>query len=84
MCARVFIDGDQGATVPKKLGRLSGRRELSLVALPETLRKDAAAGAAAITDCDLAVRNLVLMLGLAGAAAERGEQDSFDFMDSAA
>jgi N-acetyl-gamma-glutamyl-phosphate reductase len=55
MSASVFIDGDQGTTGLKILERLSGRQDISLVILPEALRKDAAARAAAINDCDLAV-----------------------------
>lgn len=55
MSARVFVDGDQGTTGLKILERLSGRPDIRLVTLPEALRKDAAARAAAINDCDLAV-----------------------------
>lgn len=55
MRASVFIDGDQGTTGLEILARLSGRQDISLVTLPEALRKDAAARAAAINDCDVAV-----------------------------
>jgi len=55
MSANVFIDGDQGTTGLQILERLSSRPDIHLVTLPETLRKDAAARAAAINDCDLAV-----------------------------
>ena len=55
MSANVFIDGDQGTTGLQILARLSGRSDIKLVTLPEGLRKDAAARAAAINDCDVAV-----------------------------
>ncbi len=55
MSASVFIDGDQGTTGLKILERLSGRRDISLVTLPQALRRDATARAAAINDCDVAV-----------------------------
>lgn len=55
MRANVFIDGDQGTTGLQILARLSGRRDVALLTLPEALRKDAAARAAAINDCDVAV-----------------------------
>jgi N-acetyl-gamma-glutamyl-phosphate reductase len=55
MSASVFIDGDQGTTGLQILARLSGRRDITLVTLPEALRKDATARAAAINDCDVAV-----------------------------
>lgn len=55
MGASVFIDGDQGTTGLKILQLLSARLDISVVTLPEALRKDAAARAAAINDCDLAV-----------------------------
>jgi len=55
MSASVFIDGDQGTTGLKIMERLSGRRDIRLVTLPEASRKDAAARAAAINDCDLAM-----------------------------
>ena len=55
MSASVFIDGDQGTTGLQILARLAGRRDITLVTLPDALRKDAAARAAAINDCDVAV-----------------------------
>jgi len=55
MSASVFIDGDQGTTGLEIRARLSGRQDITLVALPEAVRKDAAARAAAINDCDVAV-----------------------------
>jgi len=55
LSASVFIDGDQGTTGLKILERLSGRQDIALVTLPDGLRKDAAARAVAINDCDVAV-----------------------------
>jgi len=55
MSASVFIDGDQGTTGLKILERLSGRRDIRLITLPQALRRDATARAAAINDCDVAV-----------------------------
>jgi len=55
MSASVFIDGDQGTTGLQIRARLAGRRDIALVTLPDALRKDAAARAAAINDCDVAV-----------------------------
>ena len=55
MSASVFIDGDQGTTGLEILARLSGRRDITLITLPDALRKDAAARAVAINDCDVAV-----------------------------
>jgi N-acetyl-gamma-glutamyl-phosphate reductase len=55
MHPRVFIDGDQGTTGLQIVARLSGRSDLTLVTLPDALRKDARARAEAINDCDVAV-----------------------------
>lgn len=55
MSASVFIDGDQGTTGLQILARLSRRTDISLITLPEALRKDAGARATAINDCDLAL-----------------------------
>lgn len=55
MNASVFIDGDQGTTGLQIVARLAGRRDLTLVTLPESRRKDAAARAEAINGCDVAV-----------------------------
>jgi N-acetyl-gamma-glutamyl-phosphate reductase len=55
MSASVFIDGDQGTTGLKILELLSGRQDIDLITLPQALRKDASARAAAINDCDVAV-----------------------------
>lgn len=55
MSATVFIDGDQGTTGLQILARLSSLRGITVVTLPEVLRKDATARAQAINDCDVAV-----------------------------
>lgn len=55
MSASVFIDGDQGTTGLKILERLSTRQDINLITLPEAVRKNAAARAVAINDCDVAV-----------------------------
>lgn len=55
MSANVFVDGDQGTTGLEIVARLSGHRDITLVRLPDTLRKDASARAAAINDCDVAI-----------------------------
>lgn len=55
MWANVFIDGDQGTTGLEIRARLAGRDDIDLISLPPALRKDAAARAAAINDCDVAV-----------------------------
>ncbi len=55
MSASVFIDGDQGTTGLKILERLSGRQDIDLLTLPDTMRKDAAARAQAINECDVVV-----------------------------
>ncbi|HZV93989.1 MAG TPA: N-acetyl-gamma-glutamyl-phosphate reductase, partial [Caldimonas sp.] len=55
MGASVFIDGDQGTTGLEILERLSRRHDIDLVTLPDGRRKDAAARAMAIDDCDVAV-----------------------------
>lgn len=55
MSASVFIDGDQGTTGLQILARLADRPDLRLVTLPESRRKDPAARAEAINDCDVAI-----------------------------
>ncbi|CAN5316557.1 N-acetyl-gamma-glutamyl-phosphate reductase [soil metagenome] len=55
MIPSVFIDGDQGTTGLKIMERLSGRDDIELVTLPEGLRKNDAARASAINDCDVAM-----------------------------
>ena len=51
----VFIDGAAGTTGLEIAERLAGRSELSLVILPEDRRKDDAARAEALNDCDIAI-----------------------------
>lgn len=55
MKTSVFIDGDQGTTGLQIVARLSGRQDIDLITLPEAQRKDAAARAVAINECDVAV-----------------------------
>lgn len=51
---KVFIDGSAGTTGLRIYERLDGRADLSLIRLPEELRKDADARKAAILDADVA------------------------------
>ena len=55
MSASVFVDGDQGTTGLAIVARLSQRHGIRLITLPAALRKDGAARAVAINDCDVAV-----------------------------
>ncbi len=55
MTASVFVDGDQGTTGLKIMERLSGRDDITVITLPGALRKDDAARASAINDCDVAI-----------------------------
>ena len=55
MTPTVFIDGAAGTTGIEIAERLSPRRDLALVTLPDDRRKDAAARAEAINDADLVV-----------------------------
>ena len=55
MSRSVFIDGDQGTTGLQIVAQLSGRLDITLITLPEAMRKDPAARAAAINECDVAV-----------------------------
>ncbi len=55
MRASVFVDGDQGTTGLQIVARLSRCADINLITLPAALRKDGAARAAAINDCDVAV-----------------------------
>ena len=51
---KIFIDGSAGTTGLRIYERLAARPELSLIRLPEELRKDAAARQAAIAEADVA------------------------------
>ncbi|MGR6327960.1 N-acetyl-gamma-glutamyl-phosphate reductase [Sphingomonas sp. XXL09] len=55
MSVMVFIDGAVGTTGLDIRDRLAGRRDLSVVTLDEARRKDAAARAEALNDCDIAI-----------------------------
>lgn len=51
---KVFIDGSAGTTGLRILTRLSQRTDVSLIRLPEELRKDAQARKKALNECDIA------------------------------
>ena len=53
--AKIFIDGAAGTTGLEIRERLAGRAELSLIALSDTQRKDAAARKIALNDADLVI-----------------------------
>jgi N-acetyl-gamma-glutamyl-phosphate reductase len=55
MTAKIFIDGAAGTTGLEIRERLSGRAELSLIALSDAERKDAAARKRALNDADLVI-----------------------------
>ncbi len=55
MTTSVFIDGAEGTTGLQIRTRLDGRDDVSLLALPEAERKDAARRAAMLNACDVAV-----------------------------
>jgi len=55
MTASVFIDGAVGTTGLEIADRLSGRREFTLIALPEDRRKDDAARAEALNAADFVI-----------------------------
>ena len=55
MSVNVFIDGAVGTTGLEIRERLSDRDDVSLVVLDEERRKDAAARAEALNDCDVAI-----------------------------
>ncbi len=50
---KVFIDGSQGTTGLRIFDRLSSREDISLITLPEDLRKDSAARKDAINSSDI-------------------------------
>ena len=51
---KVFIDGSAGTTGLRILERLSQRKDIELIKLPEELRKDANARKEALNSCDIA------------------------------
>lgn len=51
---KVFIDGSVGTTGLRIYERLSARNDVTLMTLPEELRKDSAARAEALNSCDIA------------------------------
>ena len=53
--ARIFIDGAAGTTGLEIRERLAGRSEMSLIALSDADRKDAAARKGALNDADLVI-----------------------------
>ena len=55
MSVRLFIDGAAGTTGLEIRERLAGRRDITLVTLPEVQRKDAAARADALRSADIVV-----------------------------
>jgi N-acetyl-gamma-glutamyl-phosphate reductase len=55
MTAKVFIDGAAGTTGLEIRERLAGRRDISLVQLSDSVRKDAAARARALNESDLVI-----------------------------
>lgn len=55
MTTRIFIDGGVGTTGIEIGDRLAGRPELSLLALPEKDRKDAAARREALNEADIVI-----------------------------
>ncbi|MBT7449788.1 MAG: N-acetyl-gamma-glutamyl-phosphate reductase, partial [Rhodospirillaceae bacterium] len=55
MAPTVFIDGEAGTTGLQIRDRLSGRTDVSLLHLDDSVRKDMAARKDALNACDLAV-----------------------------
>src|SRR5260221_2135230 len=53
--AKIFIDGAAGTTGLEIRERLAGRSELSLIALSDADRKDAAARKGALNDADVVI-----------------------------
>ncbi len=51
---KVFIDGSAGTTGLRIFERLSARQDLTLMTLPENLRKDLSARKEALNNCDIA------------------------------
>lgn len=55
MTAKVFIDGDVGTTGLQIRARLEGRRDVALLRLPETARKEKAARAEMLNGADVSI-----------------------------
>ena len=50
----VFVDGSAGTTGLKIIDRLSNRKDINLITLPEEIRKDTLARKEALNSCDVA------------------------------
>jgi N-acetyl-gamma-glutamyl-phosphate reductase len=55
MSAKIFIDGEAGTTGLQIRERLAGRRELTLLSIPDALRKDQSARADYLNQADVAI-----------------------------
>ncbi|MGP1397639.1 MAG: N-acetyl-gamma-glutamyl-phosphate reductase [Inquilinaceae bacterium] len=55
MTARIFIDGEAGTTGLQIRARLTGRRDVELLSLPDSQRKDPAARARMLNGADLVI-----------------------------
>ncbi|MFI5316743.1 MAG: N-acetyl-gamma-glutamyl-phosphate reductase [Myxococcota bacterium] len=82
MAPRVFIDGHVGTTGLRIRDWLAGRRDLGVVELPESLRKDSAARRDAIAGADVAV--LCLPDAAAREAAEFARESRVRVLDASA
>jgi N-acetyl-gamma-glutamyl-phosphate reductase len=79
MTTKIFIDGDAGTTGLEIRERLSGRPDISLVALPQEKRKDVAAKRDILASVDIAIlclpdeaaKETVALCDALGAAAPR-------------
>lgn len=77
---RVFIDGSAGTTGLRIRERLEGRNDISLITLPEELRKDPAARKEALNSCDAAF--LCLPDGAAMEAVAMVEDPNVTILDT--
>ncbi len=77
---RVFIDGSAGTTGLRIRERLEAREDISLITLPEDLRKDPAARKEALNSCDAAF--LCLPDGAAIEAVEMVENPAVTLLDT--
>ncbi len=50
---KVFVDGQEGTTGLQIVKRLSGRKDISLISIPDDLRKDASQRKSRISDADI-------------------------------